>query len=112
MNKLTRRDFIRNLTTAAACIGFGSARHAKASSRVLGANNDIRIAIVGLRKKGKEHIDIFGKVPGVRTVALCDVDTEFLDFEAKKFKDRNIKVTTYIDYRRLLDDKNIDAVSS
>jgi len=65
---------------------------------------------VGLRKKGKEHLDIFPKVPGVRIVALCDVDTEFLDFEAKKFKDRNEKVTRYVDYRRLLDDKNIDAV--
>jgi len=110
MNRLTRRDFIRNLTAVATGIGFGSAQHAKASSRVLGANNDIRIAIVGLRKKGKEHIDIFGKVPGVRIVALCDVDTEFLDFEAKKFKDRNEKVTTYVDYRKLLDDKDIDAV--
>jgi len=65
---------------------------------------------VGLRKKGKEHLDIFPKVPGVRIVALCDVDTEFLDFEAKKSRDRNEKVTTYTDYRKLLDDKEIDAV--
>ena len=108
MNRLTRRDFIRNLT-AAACAGFGSAS-ARASSKVLGSNDDIRIAIVGLRKKGKEHIDIFSKVPGVRIVALCDVDTEFLDFEARQFKDRNEKVATYVDYRKLLDDKDIDAV--
>ncbi|MBC8471220.1 MAG: Gfo/Idh/MocA family oxidoreductase [Planctomycetes bacterium] len=108
MNRLTRRDFIRNLT-AAACVGFGSAS-ARASSKVLGSNDDIRIAIVGLRKKGKEHIDIFSKVPGVRIVALCDVDTEFLDFEARQFRDRNEKVATYVDYRKLLDDKDIDAV--
>jgi len=109
MNRLTRRDFIRNLT-AAACVGFGSAASARVSSKVLGANDDIRIAIVGLRKKGKEHIDIFAKVPGVRIVALCDVDTEFLDFEVRNFKKRNKKVTTYVDYRKLLDDKDIDAV--
>ncbi len=110
MSRLTRRDFIRNLTAAAAGVGFGSTSSIKASSKILGANDDIRIAIVGLRKKGKEHLDIFPKVPGVRIVALCDVDTEFLDFEARKFKDRNEKVTTYRDYRKLLDDKEIDAV--
>ncbi|MHC4700011.1 MAG: Gfo/Idh/MocA family protein, partial [Planctomycetota bacterium] len=43
-------------------------------------------------------------------VALCDADTQFLDIEAKKFKDRNEKVARYVDYRKLLDDKNIDAV--
>ncbi|MHC4629286.1 MAG: Gfo/Idh/MocA family protein, partial [Planctomycetota bacterium] len=104
MSRLTRRDFIRNMTAAAACVGLGSA------PRVRGANDDIRLAIVGLKKKGKEHLDIFPKVPGVRIVALCDVDTEFLDFEAKKFKDRNEKVATYVDYRKLLDSKDIDAV--
>ena len=110
MNRLTRRDFIRNLTAAAASVGSVSAPHAGASSKKLGANDDIRIAIVGLRKKGIEHIDLFGKAPGVRIVALCDVDTEFLDLEVKKSRDRNEKVTTYTDYRKLLDDKEIDAV--
>ncbi len=110
MSRLNRRGFIRNMSTAAAGIGFGSMLYTKAYSKILGANNDIRIAIVGLRKKGKEHIDIFGKVPGVRIVSLCDVDTEFIDFEVKNFKDRNQTVTTYRDYRKLLDDKEIDAV--
>jgi predicted dehydrogenase len=108
MSRLTRRDFIRSLTVAG--VGFGATLHSKAYSKILGVNNDIRIAIVGLRKKGKEHIDIFGKIPGVRIVALCDVDTEFLDSEARKFKGRNQKVTLYKDYRKLLDDKDIDAV--
>jgi len=69
MSKLARINFIRNPAI---------------SSKVLGANNDIRIAIVGLRKKGIEHIDIFRRVPGVRIVALCDVDTTFIDLEAAK----------------------------
>ena len=110
MSRLNRRDFIRNLTTVAAGVGFGSMLHTKAHSKILGANDDIRIAIVGLRKKGKEHIEIFGKVPGVRIVSLCDVDTKFIDFEVRNFKNRNQKVTTYRDYRNLLDDKEIDAV--
>ena len=43
MNRLTRRDFIRNLT-AAACVGFGSAASARSSSKVLGSKDDIRPA--------------------------------------------------------------------
>ena len=102
MSKVTRRDSVGNLTSAA--VAFGSAR------RVRGTNDDVRLAIVGLRKKGKEHLEIFPKVPGVRIVALCDVDTRFIDIEARKFEDRNEKVTRYVDYRRLLDDKDVDAV--
>ena len=110
MDTLTRRDFLRDVTAVAAGAGFAAALRAGASSRIRGANNDIRIAIVGLRKKGKEHIDIFRMVPGVRIVALCDVDTQFLGLEVRKFENRNEKVAGYVDYRKLLDDKDIDAV--
>jgi len=102
MSSLTRRGFGGN--PAAVAVGAGTL------SRVRGANDDIRLAIVGLRKKGKEHLDIFPKVPGVRIVAICDADTQFLDAEEKKFRDRGEKVTRYVDYRRLLDDKGVDAV--
>ena len=102
MKHLTRRGLIRNV--GAVAIGAG------AFSKVRGANDDIRLAIVGLRKKGIEHLDIFPKVPGVRIVALCDADTKFLDIEAGKFRRRNQKVTRYVDYRRMLDDKDVDAV--
>jgi predicted dehydrogenase len=103
MSRVTCRDSVKRLTVAAG-VGFGSAQ------RIRGANNDIRLAIVGLRKKGKEHLYIFPKIPGVRIVALCDADTQFLDVEERKFKDRGEKVARYVDYRKLLDDKGIDAV--
>jgi hypothetical protein len=108
MSRFTRREFIRGLAGAGA--GFVSGAYGGTSSKVLGANGDIRIAIAGLRKKGKEHIDIFGRVPGVRIVALCDVDTEFIDFERRQFRKRNKRVATYADYRKLLEAKDIDAV--
>jgi hypothetical protein len=101
MKHLTRRGFIRKV----GAVGVGAV-----FSKVRGANDDIRLAIVGLRKKGKEHLEIFPKVPGVRIVALCDADTEFLYDEAEKFKERKQKVTRYVDYRRLLEDKDVDAV--
>jgi predicted dehydrogenase len=82
----------------------------KPFSKIIGANDEIRVAIVGLRGKGKHHIELFQALPGVRVAALCDVDTEILGREVEKFKARNEKVDSYIDIRELLDDKNIDAV--
>ncbi|MHC4751646.1 MAG: Gfo/Idh/MocA family protein, partial [Planctomycetota bacterium] len=110
MNRCTRRDFITGAATIAAGAVLNLNRSKTVWSKALGANDDIRVAIVGLRKKGKQHIDIFPRLPGVRVAALCDADKQFLDVEAKKFTDRNEKVDTYIDYRKLLEDKNIDAV--
>jgi len=79
-------------------------------SSARGANDDIRVAVVGIRSQGSNHINWFRQIPGVRIVAICDADKEFLDREEKKFKDRSEKVDTYVDYRRLLEDKNIDAI--
>jgi predicted dehydrogenase len=79
-------------------------------SRVRGANDDVRVAVVGLNSQGSNHINWFRKIPGVRVVAICDADKSILDREVKKFEDRSEKVDAYIDYRKLLEDKNIDAV--
>jgi hypothetical protein len=106
MKDLTRRNFMKTSFAAAGSLALSSG----AWSQVRGANDDIRVAVVGVRKKGKEHIQDFQKLSGVRVVAICDVDTQWLDAEVAKFKERNVKVETYIDYRKLLDNKNIDAV--
>ena len=106
MNKMNRRSFVK---TSMAAVG-GVAAASKAWAQIRGANDDIRVAVVGVKKKGKEHLAAFRKIPGVRITALCDADTVFLDEEVKHFKDRHEKVKTYIDYRKLMEDKDIDAV--
>ncbi|MDD5520058.1 MAG: Gfo/Idh/MocA family oxidoreductase [Kiritimatiellae bacterium] len=103
MKPITRRRFLNNSLVAGAMLSMPF-------SRVLGANNDIRVAVVGIRGKGSSHIQMFSNLPGVRVVAICDVDSEALDREKKKLADRKINVDTYSDYRKLLEDKNIDAV--
>ncbi len=80
-------------------------------SRVRGANDDIRVAVVGINGRGRAHIGAFDEMDGVRVAALCDVDRNVLEKRAKPFKDRNKKVDTYVDIRELLDNKNIDAIS-
>jgi len=103
MDRMTRRRFIKTsvLAGAAAMSPF---------VKVRGANDDIRVAVVGIRSQGANHINWFRAIPGVRVVAICDADKAFVDREAAKFGERNETVDTYIDYRKLLEDKSIDAV--
>ena len=103
MKSITRRHFMKG--SLAACISL-----AMPFSRARGANDDIRVAVAGIRSQGSNHINWFRQIPGVRIVAICDADRQFLDREEKKFKDRNEQVGTYVDYRKLLEDKDIDAI--
>jgi len=123
MSKMTRREFTASALAAAATggaaallaacqttKGYRPQTPASTWSKVIGANEDVRVAVVGFHSKGKTHIDGFRKMKGVRVVALCDVDSKVLDKEVKKFTDRNEKVAAYRDIRELLDDPNVDAV--
>jgi predicted dehydrogenase len=82
-------------------------------------SSEVRIAVVGLGGikipgsvggRGRQLIKSFLKIPGVKITALCDVDKAILDDGEKSFKDRGESVVTHTDFRRVLDDKNIDAV--
>ncbi|MBN2139007.1 MAG: Gfo/Idh/MocA family oxidoreductase [Sedimentisphaerales bacterium] len=103
MKTATRRSFIKGSMAAGLSLAIPY-------SRTRGANDDIRAAVVGIRSQGTNHINWFRNIPGVRVVAICDADSQFLDRERQKFNERNEKVDTYTDCRKLLEDKNIDAV--
>ena len=104
MKRLTRRAFTKTAMAGGAALAMAP------YSRVLGANDDIRVAVVGFRSQGSNHIKYFSRIPGVRVVALCDADTSFIDREVKKLKEQKRRVDTYVDVRKLLEDKNIDAI--
>lgn len=108
MNTLTRRSFLKNSALALAAASVP----ARSWARVIGANEDIRIGVIGFGGRGKDHIEGFSKVPGVRLVALCDVDQNILDAEAKRLRDKGKSIETYTDVRRMLENPNIDAVST
>jgi predicted dehydrogenase len=84
-----------------------------ASAAPLGANDAVRVAVVGLGNPGKglHHIQMFKAVPGVRVVALCDVDETILDKAVDNLASENIQVARYVDVRKLLESKEVDAVS-
>lgn len=80
-------------------------------ARALGANNDIRIAVVGFRAKGMQHIASYKKLPGVRVVALCDVDGAVMNKALEThFKEPGTRPKIYTDVRRLIEDRDIDAL--
>ena len=105
--KTTRRSFLRQSTTIAAGIGTAVSLQS-AWARPLGANNDIRIAVVGLGGKGRDHVETFRDMKGVRVVALCDPDRKRMGKAVEQLEGQ--PVDTYVDYRKLLEDKDIDAV--
>ena len=105
MRRLKRRTFLSGGVAAA------GAATLSPWARAVGANDAVRLAIVGFRWRGEQLIDAFREVPGVRISALCDVDQQLLDSQVEKFKGRGEPVDAYNDVRKLLDDKNIDAVA-
>ena len=121
MNRLDRRSFLKTslLTTASFSVlpvlaaeqGASGKAPAPAQLRVLGANGDIRFAVVGFLGRGQGHLEGLRQAKGTRLVALCDVDSDVLGKELKKCQDRGEQVAGYTDVRKLLDDKNVDVVS-
>src|SRR5438477_7473136 len=121
MKKVNRRRFIQRSVLATASIAalpaHRAARAAQAVSaqasavaRVVGANEDIRFAVVGFNQRGTSHIEGLRRAKGTRLVALCDVDQMVLDRELKKCKEGE-KVQGYTAIRNLLENKDIDVVT-
>src|SRR5438876_12340454 len=112
MNTLSRRRFLKSslLTTASLTLPVlaGKARQTVGSARIVGANEDIRVAVVGFGSRGGAHIDAFSKMKGVRLTALCDCDSQILQAAAKRLEEKSSPVETYTDVRKLLENKDID----
>ncbi len=101
---MNRRSFLQNSAIAPAI--------ALAQSRILGANDRIRIAVLGLNGRGKDHISGFEPLDNVEVATLVDPDLEVANERAAGFEKtygRRPKIVQ--DMRQAFDDKNIDAVS-
>jgi predicted dehydrogenase len=81
-------------------------------ARAIGANDDVRVAVIGFHGQGQVHIRALRDLPGVRVVALCDPDRNVLDRGVKEAEKVKQPVRAYSDLRKLLEDKEIDAVTT
>jgi len=113
MKSIARRQFLKG--SLAGGLAFALPDLATASP-----NAEIRMAVIGLGGiatvggvggRGRQLISRIRTVPGVRIVALCDVDQAILDHEVQQFKDRHEDVAACRDLRKVFDDKSIDAVA-
>lgn len=95
MHSTTRRSFAAGLASALS------------ASRVAGANDRVGIGYIGVGNRGDQVHDAFLEYADNQTVALCDLRDDYMDHAARKSRGAPAR---YRDYRRLLDDKNVDAV--
>jgi predicted dehydrogenase len=101
---LTRREFLKD----AAATGAGAAvLGGLASSRVLGANDKIRVGVLGTGERAQYLMTLFKKVPGVEIVAVCDV---YAPRRAEALDLAGPQAQSCLEYREVLDRKDVDAV--
>ncbi len=108
----TRRDFLRKGTAGAlagsALLSFSPRSYA----RILGANDRINIAVIGIRGRGGSHMRSFAKIKGVHVKYLVDIDENLFKRRLDEMDQLvGYRPATEWDMRRVFDDKDIDAVS-
>jgi predicted dehydrogenase len=111
--KTTRRKFIRNTAIVIAGIGAGSSipSGVKAAAKRIAASDRIVVGLIGCRGMGYADLKAFLLNPEVVCGALCDVDQKILDERVQNLKESyDITPLVYNDYRKLLENKDIDAV--
>ena len=112
MNSISRRKFIKSAAAASTVFPLITIAGTKASGRVIGANDRVRVAVAGLGTRGKTHLESYTKMPNVEIAFLVDPDTN-------SFGSRSEIVTSAggpkprceQDIRKVLDDANLDVVS-
>lgn len=102
----SRRQFIKTSALAASALGF------PAIARSQSPNSEIRVAVVGFNSRGGNHIADLLKISGVKLAALCDIDEAVLAKGKKNVEGKGANVATFTDVRKLLESKDIDAIST
>jgi predicted dehydrogenase len=101
--KISRRHFIATSAATAASFSFVDKNAARASE-----TSDIRVACIGVRGRGSAHLEALAN----HVVAICDVDQDILHQRSAYHQSKHgRKLDLFSDYRRLLERKDIDAVS-
>jgi predicted dehydrogenase len=102
---MNRRHFVMSATGALASTGFKS-------NLLASPNETIRVAVVGVRGQGNNHLKAYRDMKNVEIAAICDIDEGVLNKrldETEKFTGK--RPQGYWEIRKLLEDKSIDVVS-
>jgi predicted dehydrogenase len=127
IKKTTRRNFLTQTGAAAAGLTLGvNSVSAKRYSRIMGSNEKIRTGFIGVGNQGSLLLNEFMEHDVCEVIALCDVYEPFLRRDRSSVDPRYLETrggyirkmgekfanqpTTYSDYRKLLENKDLDAV--
>jgi predicted dehydrogenase len=100
-HRVTRRRFLRQAATASAAFTLAGAL--PAADRLPAANDRLNVAVIGVAGRGADNL---AGVSGENIVALCDVDRN----RSAKAREAHPRAAFYEDFRRLLDQKDVEAV--
>jgi predicted dehydrogenase len=111
-----RREFIKKSVLGSAGIAIGGMGFtSKSYASVVGANERINVVVIGIRNQGSVHINTWCSLKDKQNVVvktLCDADEQFFDSRSKiVYEKTGLKPLTEWDIHKVLDDKEIDAVS-
>ena len=101
---MKRREFLRNLTILTAGVTL-------TANRVSGANERLNLGFIGLGNRGDQVLDAFLAHSDAQVTAVCDLYQPYMDFTCKKISEKHGNIPKqFKDYRKLLEQKDIDAV--
>ena len=112
MLRQNRRTFLKRAAATGAAATFTIAG-TKASGRVLGANDRVRVAVAGINGQGTwRHVKAYGPMEDVEIAYLVDPDSRLFDSRSKIAEEVSGRKPSCVqDVRQVLDDKDLDAIS-
>ncbi len=106
---MKRREFIKNNIAGSVAISMPLIL----SANIKGANDRVRVGVIGIHGMGQSHINGYSVLKNVEVAAVCDIDQNLYPEVIKShFTSKGLKAPqTYVDMRKLYENKDIDAVS-
>ncbi len=111
-NSNTRRDFIKKSTLGAATLSLGGlSLSPKSYAQVRGSNERVRVAMIGMKRRGKPLTESISKLRNVEMTYLCEIDSKQMEDGLKHCQEHlGYKPKTEIDLRNVIERNDVDAV--
>ncbi len=112
--KMSRREFItKSAAGVAASSVIAKSVSAASYSRILGSNDTVTLAVIGIRGQGGSHVKGYAKMEKVKLKYVVDVDENLFEQRLKEVEDiAGYRPKTAWDMRKVFEDKDVDAIST
>ncbi len=108
----TRRKFLQQAAASGAAASLFTISGTKASGRVLGANDRVNVAVVGIKGRGSSHFSAYTGMDGTAVSHLVDIDSNQFSPAIKRIESLGGAAPESVrDFRDILDNPDVDAVS-